>query len=530
MESYDAVRLEFGTLLDWHLNRGTAPKFNPDRPGKEKWSNEAFRKACGVKAAHTVRNWRNGKNVPSNELFAFIEEALLGDVSTEKVDPYLAWRSDLRKAHAAAQAAKNLPDDAIVPTIQGTPGRPPNTDTVTGQQSIDVDGRFTPLQRGNVAPSISFYCSSEQEHLSLAEMMNGAVNTILSKSGWFLVVPPGFQNADDLNVRYRIKGRLYRRDSNVIGVNVWMSKLNILALGQPDFEHESFAYVIGSNAHILVEQINGWVQRHVFKWEEKLGRLLDWQSEDVRQLLIWAYLLWAKMNFSSNIKARELLSRATVLDRQNSRAWNLLAQTYVEGIHKGWEIDRQTGIKKIDAYAEHCVSFLARPDAETYVTLAHAHRFKGYRKEAIRCLESAREENQHYAIGPIFLALNNSFDGNFGKAIEILETSLPSHSGDPSFSLGKQIGSQAHFLSKKYDFGEAAARESLRANPASTAAQRSLAANLVAMDRVEDAKIQIIESQKGPPFNTLCYKDQDWVGGKIERFMSALHVAGVSAK
>lgn len=80
---------DFHALLSWHLNNGTRPQGGPDRSGIP-WGNKAFAHAVGA-TERSVRNWRNGSNLPSS--LNAIEREFFGDNRT-----YERWRQKLREA------------------------------------------------------------------------------------------------------------------------------------------------------------------------------------------------------------------------------------------------------------------------------------------------------------------------------------------------------------------------------------------------------------------------------------------------
>jgi hypothetical protein len=69
----DRIGWDFARLLRWHLRRGTRPKGKLDVPG-EQWTYADFAYAISEK---TVRNWLNGKNVPT--VISMVERELFGE-------------------------------------------------------------------------------------------------------------------------------------------------------------------------------------------------------------------------------------------------------------------------------------------------------------------------------------------------------------------------------------------------------------------------------------------------------------------
>ncbi|WP_428485437.1 tetratricopeptide repeat protein [Rhodopila sp.] len=81
----------FADLLSWHLDFGTRPQGSPDRPGR-RWGNKDFAVALSGINERTVRNWRAGRNPPTE--LGSIERELFGDN-----DAYDQWCIDLRAAY-----------------------------------------------------------------------------------------------------------------------------------------------------------------------------------------------------------------------------------------------------------------------------------------------------------------------------------------------------------------------------------------------------------------------------------------------
>ena len=84
---YTAEGASFAELLDWHLEFGTRPEGQLDRPSK-RWNNKEFAEKVGV-TDKTVRNWRAGRNPP--QYLGNIERVLFGVNAS-----YDVWRIDLR--------------------------------------------------------------------------------------------------------------------------------------------------------------------------------------------------------------------------------------------------------------------------------------------------------------------------------------------------------------------------------------------------------------------------------------------------
>ncbi len=103
----------FARLLDWHLTRGTRPAGSPETPGRQ-WTNKEFASRLG-NDERTVRNWRTGRNVPSE--IVSIERELFGDNPS-----YGDWQTELREAHRLAKLSETNPSE-----VKPTENTPPET-------------------------------------------------------------------------------------------------------------------------------------------------------------------------------------------------------------------------------------------------------------------------------------------------------------------------------------------------------------------------------------------------------------------
>jgi tetratricopeptide (TPR) repeat protein len=90
----------FAKLLDWHLDFGTRPNGDPERPGP-RWGNVEFADAVGT-GERSVRNWRAGRVLPSE--LGSVEFVLFG-----RNQAYNAWRFDLRAAYDGQRPAAEFP-------------------------------------------------------------------------------------------------------------------------------------------------------------------------------------------------------------------------------------------------------------------------------------------------------------------------------------------------------------------------------------------------------------------------------------
>jgi hypothetical protein len=113
---YELARAQgFCALLNFHFKRGTRPGFGPPMPMGLPWTNKDLAGRCGV-GDRTIRNWLNSESVPvrAKGHFALLETAFFDKPPNTGVDPFeqpfqappITWRSDFRRAHDEAAAAK----------------------------------------------------------------------------------------------------------------------------------------------------------------------------------------------------------------------------------------------------------------------------------------------------------------------------------------------------------------------------------------------------------------------------------------
>ena len=155
MTRYVSVRLNWHSLLHWHLKEnGTRADGGPEGLGKI-WSDAEFAFACNVgdarsprNAARTVQNWldeRAGIVTPNLEP---IEKALMGNSPA-----YAVWRRDLRVAHRNALQKRKEPKKNRKPTQSTTVDEPINTRAFT---SAVMEGLLMRL-RGRVYITPDFF-------------------------------------------------------------------------------------------------------------------------------------------------------------------------------------------------------------------------------------------------------------------------------------------------------------------------------------------------------------------------------------
>jgi tetratricopeptide (TPR) repeat protein len=90
--------LTFGELLAWHLMRGTRPRGDVNKQGRE-WTAKEFAAACGYDSDRTVRNWIRDQHLPSD--LTTVESKLFGNNVC-----YSDWRLKLREAHKRGRGRK----------------------------------------------------------------------------------------------------------------------------------------------------------------------------------------------------------------------------------------------------------------------------------------------------------------------------------------------------------------------------------------------------------------------------------------
>ncbi len=106
----DRAEWDFARLFDWHLSQGTRPDGKPEL-SSHPWDNEKFAfKFHPTLHPKSVRNWRMGRNLPSD--LTTIERVLFGE------NPgYTEYRAELREAYRKAKlrrATRPPADDAVV--------------------------------------------------------------------------------------------------------------------------------------------------------------------------------------------------------------------------------------------------------------------------------------------------------------------------------------------------------------------------------------------------------------------------------
>ncbi len=198
----------------------------------------------------------------------------------------------------------------------------------------------------------------------------------------------------------------------------------------------------------------------------------------------------------ANLKARELLEQAAVLDPQSARAQAALAKTYLTEVVAGWSRSPSESMEKADAHAQKALALNDKVDF-THLIMSRVCLYKRQHEQAVQEAERAAALSPNSADAWASLGRALVFDCRPEEAIDGLNKAIRLNPIPPSWYF-QMLGS-AYAGAKRYDDAAAAYKKAILQHPNDPGSLMGLVAAYSLAGRQEDARAAATELLKINP-------------------------------
>ena len=195
--------------------------------------------------------------------------------------------------------------------------------------------------------------------------------------------------------------------------------------------------------------------------------------------------LWRRQGKETNLKARELLQRATELDPNFGPAYAFLAAALANDYVSGWSASPTQSLEQSHEAARRAVA-LDDGYPDSHVALALANLWMRRHDEAIREAESAIALNPNFAEGHAFLGLCLHYVGRSEEALGCFDRAMALDPYFPDMWLHGQA--QAAYQLGRYPEAVDLLKRRILRNPETDASRVLLAASYGQMGLIEEAR------------------------------------------
>jgi adenylate cyclase len=228
-----------------------------------------------------------------------------------------------------------------------------------------------------------------------------------------------------------------------------------------------------------------------------------------------------------NEQAKELFEEAIALDDKFSRAYAMLAWTYVFEFMNGWSNSPDKSLERAEQIATQAIELNDSLPMAYYVR-GLVHRERGDYVKALVEVQKTIDLDPNYANGQVLLATLLYYAGRPEEGLQRMKQAIklnPHHPYNYPFHLG-----QAYFVLGRYDEAIDAFKQGLATNPASERLRIWLASALAQSGNIEDAKWEMEEVMLANPDFKLdklkrVFPFSD--PADLEHFMEGLNKAGL---
>jgi adenylate cyclase len=227
--------------------------------------------------------------------------------------------------------------------------------------------------------------------------------------------------------------------------------------------------------------------------------------------------------------AEQLLHRAVSLGPRYAKAHSLLAFAILSGVARS-TADAAIAFPLAEQHV-HTALALDDNDPWSHFALGLLETLRSQQEEAIAAFRRAIELNPNFALAHGCLGGSLAFAGRSDAALEAIERALRMSPYDPFAPLFSHFAAMAHFVGEDYAKGVERERIALRSRPALLPARRLLAACLVELGQVDEARVIVSDALKTNPGMSIT---KDAYGYAVfarhadqERYVAALRRAGL---
>jgi len=253
------------------------------------------------------------------------------------------------------------------------------------------------------------------------------------------------------------------------------------------------------------------------------------QSNPPESLDAWGCViraLWhlGRMSKDDSEQAKQLLERAIERSPRYAKAHSLLAFAEVDAVFRG----AASTDAALPVARQHVRTALALDDDDPWTFLAAgvieeaASRYE----DAIAALRRAIELNPNFAMAHGYMGAALVFGGSPDTGLEAIDCAMRMSPHDPFNAFWLHCAAAAHFAAERYAEGIAWERKVLRERPNFAPPRRFLAACLVNLGQLEEARTTIAELLLVQP-NSSIKRDVYAQSSIQERYVEALRKAGL---
>ncbi|MFO1159338.1 MAG: adenylate/guanylate cyclase domain-containing protein [Reyranellaceae bacterium] len=255
-------------------------------------------------------------------------------------------------------------------------------------------------------------------------------------------------------------------------------------------------------------------------------------SMDAYDLVLQAIDLLYRMEYRAFSGARGLLQQARVADENYAPAWTYAAQWHTFRIGQGWTTDMHADTAEAERLATMAIE-LDRNDATALAVCGHARSFLLHDYDAgAQLLERALREGPSCALAWTLASCTSSYRGEGPEAVERAEHSLRLSPRDPLAFFYLCNTGIAHYANGDYAQAVLFARRAAGQKRTFRANLRMLAAGLVALGRIDEARATSATLMEvDPDFRLGRYRELcPWQDGATrETFIDRLRQSGLPA-
>jgi TolB-like protein/class 3 adenylate cyclase/tetratricopeptide (TPR) repeat protein len=388
-----------------------------------------------------------------------------------------------------------------------------------------------------VLPFTNMSGDPEQEYF--ADGIVEEITTALSRLKWFFVIARNSsftykdravdvkQVACELGVRYVLEGSVRKAGSRLritsqlidaaTGNHIWAERYD-----------REIADIFAVQDEIT-ESVVASIEPRLYAAENIRIQGNPPESLDAWGCVIRALWHLGRMSKDDNEQAKQLLGRAIELSPRYAKAHSLLAWAEVDAVFRG--------VSKAEAALpvarQHLRTALALDDDDPWMFFAAgvidlaASRYE----DSIAAFRRAIEQNPNFAMAHGCMGDALAFGGNPDAALEAIDRAMRMSPHDPFNAWYLHAAGVAHFAAERYAEGVACDRKALRERPNFAPPRRFLAACLVNLGQLEEARAAVTELLRLQPNSSIkrdAYGYAVYTQSSIqERYVEALRKAGL---
>jgi tetratricopeptide (TPR) repeat protein len=253
------------------------------------------------------------------------------------------------------------------------------------------------------------------------------------------------------------------------------------------------------------------------------------ENLDAWELWLRASQVFAQGGPSDLAETRDLAQRALLLDSRNTAALSLLSLCHATEALLGYSTSPSTSVAEAVKAARLAVREDSS-DAQCLASLGFALLGARQFDDALEFLRQSVALNPNSAWGFGTYGACLSWCGEYEKCIDAVKKAMRLSPRDPSMGMWFSLLALAAFIAGQHEAGVGYGRRSVQSSPGFMGGHRALAANLSALDQMDEARREVAEVLRIKPGVTVAtmrestpFRDEE----ARERYCAALARAGL---